>query len=121
MDDDPYVNPYFGEPWPSGICDTAPRTDTPVGELCGFCQLPFQDGDQGILTPAVLAGGQPGTVGWHKECILRQTVGSPFHQLGKCSCHGGTNFDAQTPAERRAEALAAWDLWHQRGTLSPGG
>lgn len=118
-------NPYFGEPWDSPMfddeADAPPRADTPVGEHCGFCTMAICEGDQGIITPAILAGGQPGTVPWHKECLLRQTVGSPFHQLGKCSCHGGENFDPQSPAERRAEALAAWDLWHQIGSVPPGG
>jgi hypothetical protein len=112
---------YFGEPWPSFICEEAPHTDTPVGSLCGFCSLPFEADDQGVTTPAILEGGQPGTLGYHKECWLRTTAGSPFHQLGKCSCQGGENFDPQSPAERRAEALAAWDLWHQHGSFNPGG
>lgn len=117
---DDYRNPYFGEPWDSPFCDEAPRADTPAGEPCGFCSVLFEDGDQGIITPAVLEGGQPGIVAFHKECFLRMSVGSPFHQLGRCSCHGGANFDPQTPAERRAEALATWDLWHQRGSLASG-
>jgi hypothetical protein len=92
-----------------------------VGRLCGFCALAFEEGDRGVVIPAVLEGGQLGTVAYHRECFLRTTVGSPFHQLGKCSCHGGENFQPVNPAERRAEALAAWDLWHQRGSLAPGG
>lgn len=91
-----------------------------MGEPCGFCALPFEEGDQGILTPAILEGGRAGSVGFHRECFMRQAVGSPLHQLGRCSCHGGEDFRPQTPAERRAEALAAWDLWLARATLASG-
>lgn len=114
-------NPYFGEPWDSPFCDMAPRADTPAGELCGFCTDPIQDGDQGVITPAILANGQPGAVPWHRECWMRQIAGSPFHLLGKCSCHGGENFDPQNAAERRAEAGASVDLIRQMGSVPPGG
>ena len=39
--------PYFGEPWPSGVCDNGIQVPTPVGELCILCGTPIQDGDQG--------------------------------------------------------------------------
>jgi len=114
-------NPYFGEPWDSPFCDTAPRTGTPVGERCGFCTDPIQDGDRGIITPAILAGGQPGAVPWHHECWMRQVAGSPFHLRGQCSCHGGENFDARNATERRAEAGASYDLIRQMGGSVPDG
>lgn len=109
-------NPYFGEPWDSPFCDTAPHADTPVGEPCGFCTLPILDGEQGVITPAVLADGVPGRVPWHRECWLRQIVGSPSHLRGTCTCHrGGVDVRPQTPAERRAEAAASAALLQQMG------
>lgn len=91
-------NPYFGAPWASGVCDEpdSHQVETPVGQPCGWCQVPIQDGDQGIVIP-----GPEGPVGHHRECMIAGTVG---HSCGQCGCTEGQ----QTPAQRRQMALDVW-------------
>jgi hypothetical protein len=33
---------------------------------------------------------------FHRECLLRCVVGSLAHQLGTCSCHGGTGHNDES-------------------------
>lgn len=73
---------YFGEPWPSGICDEGTRVDTPVGEHCELCNEPIQVFEQGSFIGAL--HGEEGA--WvsvlapvHKECSLRSVMGGIGH------------------------------------------
>jgi hypothetical protein len=117
---------WFGEPWPSGVCYdedgrllTEMRKDFPEGETCPWCEEVFQPGDQGQAMP--FGGAVSGVTirHQHKECLLRQVVGSLAHLEGRCSCYGGS---AIRPEDwtRRDEALAVWAYWltrAQRGLL----
>lgn len=93
---------YFGEPWPSGVCEMGTQRPTPSGTPCAWCKYPIEDGDQGVLIP--FYGPDELTVlPWHKECFMRSTLPTdrpvvPLESLGP-----------QTPAERRAEAIEVWD------------
>lgn len=105
------MNPYFGEPWPSGCCDEpeSRQAETPVGQPCGWCGVQFDLKDQGLIVPAIGSDGQPLLIGWHKECLLRSTVGS---LSGRCSCHGQDDGAwPATAAARRAEALQIWEFY----------
>lgn len=97
---------FFGEPWPSGLCDTATRTTTPVGESCAHCQEPIADTDQGSFI-----GTMNGPAPVHRECSLRAVLGGIEH-LSAGPHAEGTCYEGTTLSYRES-ALAAWD-WIQR-------
>jgi hypothetical protein len=43
---------------------------------------------------------------WHRECLIRATVGSAAHQLHECPCYGGTREDPPGLTLREAAKLA---------------
>jgi hypothetical protein len=107
------VNAYFGEPWGAPITDGQRREPTPLGVPCVWCRVPIAAGDQGILMGVVGLGGgaskpRATSMPYHRECLMRSTVGSPEHLDGKCTCRGGERPAEQTPQEMRAEALEVW-------------
>ena len=105
------MNAYFGEPWDAPIVDGQTREHTPIGNPCAWCQVPIATGDQGILMGAITGPPQrplASRVPYHRECLMRSTIGSPAHLDGKCTCRGGQPPAEQTPEEMRAEALEVW-------------
>ena len=101
-------NPYFGERWDVPATEGAEQAPTPIGQPCGWCTVPIQDGDRGFLLGHVAADGTAAAQPWHRECLLRCGVGSPAHLDGRCSCRGVAE-DPLTPEQMRAEALEVWD------------
>lgn len=102
---------YFGDPWPSGICDDGLQVDTPIGVRCGLCEEAVVDGDQGEFW----ADGKP----VHRECGFRAVMGGiehlkapEGHALG--SCYAGSTLTY------RQSALQAWDWWQQPNHMSRG-
>jgi hypothetical protein len=67
---------YFGEPWPSGVCDNGIQVPTPVGVNCILCQTPVQEGDQGSF---MHGSDEEGVIPAHKECSLRSVLGGMGH------------------------------------------
>lgn len=104
----------FGEPWDAPVCEDADTAPVPVGEPCGWCKVSIQDGDRGVLMPCLLGDGHLSMLPWHRECLMRSTVGSPAHLRGHCSVHcGGDGTEGSgpvTPEEMRAEALESWHI-----------
>jgi hypothetical protein len=95
--------PYFGEPWPSGVCDDGRRVPTPTGAQCFMCQTPIEEHDQGSFIHA-----ENGPEPVHKECSLRSVLGGIGHQtdhsfwcLQMHDPDGGKTY--------RESALAVWD------------
>lgn len=116
LEDDYPRNPYFGEPWPSGVCEGAPRCPTPVGEKCVHCDEPIQEGDQGSMIGCMMLGEDkksvvPSIRPEHRECQLRAVLGSIGHLKKKCSCYGGEGHD-EPGMTRRQSAMQVWD-WVQ--------
>src|SRR4051812_1663940 len=68
------TEPYFGKPWPSGVCDYGIQVPTPVGTDCILCQTPILEGEQGSFM-----GSENGRVPAHKECSLRSVAGGIGH------------------------------------------
>jgi len=108
---------WFGPAWPSGICYDDDgrlieemRKPFPIGELCLWCDDPFDEtaGDSGQATPYM-----DGIRHVHKECQLRQVTGPVAHLEGRCSCHGGTY--EVTGATAREDALAVWAWVQEHG------
>jgi hypothetical protein len=74
---------WFGEPWPADwrkngrapVCeDDAQRVETPVGDVCLYCEGPIGETDQGILMPYVKADRSATVSGVHILCLIRQVI-----------------------------------------------
>lgn len=122
-----------------------PRVDVPIGKSCGWCDEVFVEADLGVIVTHV--GALPNYVGpppadiedapkdfflsedkgpiavgsaiaYHRECFMRQIVGSVAHQKGTCTCFGGT--EAETPADLspRQEAVAAVAIFRSKERAS---
>jgi hypothetical protein len=124
--------PYFGQPWPSGLCETEEHVDTPVGQLCFECDEPIEEDHQGnfyfanvgipqcmderyvVWVLSSLVHGfesQSGSVALnpvHRECGLRAVSGGighfEDHQLW-CESRG----DPDGGRSRRQSSLEVWD------------
>lgn len=105
---------WFGEAWPSPswpapVCE-GPHAETPVGRTCSWCTEPICAGDNGVIMPFVgtaSSGAHYATSApIHKECWVRQVVGSVAHLDGLCSCFGAV--EQQSPMSMRAEALLVY-------------
>ncbi len=99
-------------PWGPALDGDVAFVPTPVGEKCIQCQEPIADSDSGLLMPFLSEAG-PREVAEHRECFLRGVVGSVGHQLGRCSCFGGTE-DDPPGMTKRAAARAAVALFERR-------
>jgi hypothetical protein len=101
---------WFGPSWPSGICDECPQVHTPVGQPCSHCDEPIVNGDSGI----VYSNGPVA----HRNCFLRQSIGSVAHLRKRCSCYvpGSTEFDPPNMTRRQAadEAVRLWEKMQAR-------
>jgi hypothetical protein len=98
---------YFGEAWPSGVCDDGIRVRAPIGKLCFSCGESIRLGDQGWY----LASGEPR----HRECALRDTLGGIGHHEDHARwCVQG--HDPDGGRSRRQSALEVWEL-HVRGAV----
>lgn len=94
---------FFGEPWPSGVCDTGHQVPVPAGEPCVLCTELIGAGDQGsfMFTPEGVLGPV------HRECSLRSVLGGWGHHadhalwcLERHDPDGGLTY--------RKSALAVW-------------
>lgn len=93
---------FFGDAW----CGRFSRLiDTPIGALCMHCDEPIAPGDSGVVVPHIDASRQTSLMVRHRECFLRDALGSVGHQLGRCTCFGGTEEDP--PGLTRREAARA--------------
>lgn len=92
---------YFGEPWPSGICDEGEQMDTPLDVPCILCMEPIMEGDQGteyVNGPVA-----------HRECGFRAVMGGIGHHVDHVRyCHGELGTDAGLP--KRLSAQLVWRL-----------
>ena len=116
------MNAWFGEPWWSYVCYDDDgrlmeecRVPFPAGKACLYCEEQFQPGDSGVQMPCVRATGSVTIEYAHKECQMRQGLGSVAHLEGRCRCHGGSDNDDPSRT-RRQEALAAWAWVQANGT-----
>lgn len=98
---------YFGEPWPSGICDEGTRVPTPVGEKCALCDEEIQPDDQGSFMGAW--PDRPALAPVHRECSLREVLGGiGHHRDHDYWCH--EMHDPDGGMTYRESALAVWEL-----------
>lgn len=95
---------YFGPP--QGRKEWEEQVEAPVGELCIMCEEAIEPGDVGTINTA----GQIA----HHACSIRAVIGSVGHQLGKCSCFGGTEEDPPGLTRRQAAEAAAALFYNSR-------
>lgn len=105
MTDVPWRLQYFGEAWPSGVCDDGEQAPTPVGELCFECQEPVREGDRGQF----LTVDGPRPVPVHRECQLRVALGGIGH-LEDHAYWCGKQGDPDGGRTSRQSALEVWAL-----------
>jgi hypothetical protein len=107
---------WFGPPWWSYICydeggrlTEEMRKPFPAGEKCLYCDEVFDEaaGDNGTSCPFLSAHAEPEIRHAHKECSMRNVVGS-------VTCLEG-HHDHDTGQTRRQEALAAWAWVQEHG------
>jgi hypothetical protein len=86
---------YFGEPWPSGVCDGGVQVHIPLGKLCFECSEPIEEGQNGSFlyaNPMIAECMDPLRVVYvtvdgmeyamnpmHKECAFRAVMGGIGH------------------------------------------
>jgi hypothetical protein len=99
---------YFGDPWPSGICDSGERVETPVGAPCLLCCERIEADHQGSFI--YHEGPQP----VHKECALRSTIGGIGHVENHVYwCR--EQHDPDGGRTYRQSALEVWEWVQQHG------
>ena len=102
---------YFGDPWPSGVCDEGHQVPTPLGELCMLCGEPIQVFDRGSF---VGLGTYIDLAPVHRECSLREVLGG----IGHFEDHAkwcGEKHDPDGGRTRRQSSLEVWDWVRQHG------
>lgn len=102
---------WFGKAYGCAYESDMPHAPTPVGESCAHCDEAISDGDTGLITAYL------GTEGWtfkplHYDCHMRGIVGGLNHQLGKCTCCGGTEPPDPPHMSKRAAAIAAVNCFY---------
>jgi hypothetical protein len=112
------VSEFFGEPWPSGVCeDDGVQVETPIGQECELCEEQIAEGDQGSFMGGWRWGtGEPAErVGVkspvHRECSLRAVLGG----IGHLTDHVGWCTELHDPdggMSYRQSAIAVW-AWVQ--------
>jgi hypothetical protein len=118
LDNTAMQNTFFGEPWPSEICQRLEPGPTPIGNPCTFCEEPIVDGDQGSWVGAIRMIESEPVPGWsptHRECLLRQVLGGLPHMERRCQCFGGVGYtETDRAMSQREEALAVWAAFMRR-------
>lgn len=102
-------NTFFGEPWPSGVCDDGIQIPAPIGELCGHCDEAIVAGDQGSFMGNGIWPDRPALIPVHKECSLRAVLGGIGHHINHA--HWCTIMhDPDGGKSYRASSLAVWEM-----------
>jgi hypothetical protein len=112
-----WVGTFFGDPWPSGICDEGTQVETPLGVLCLLCREPIQVFDQGSFMASALGLHDAGPQPVHRECSLRSVLGGIGHHISHdywCS----EMKDPDAGGSYRQSALLVWDLVKDHGIPS---
>ena len=101
---------WFGKRYAAPVYESTTQTETPVGAHCIHCEEEIVIGDDGFF----YANGPVA----HRECFLRQTVGSVQHQQKLCSCYvpgADGHYDENGMTPREAARAAVKYLESQEG------
>lgn len=80
-------------------------------DICPYCDETIEAGDQRADT----------VQSFHQECLIRAVAGSAAHQLGECSCCGGTRSDPPGMSVRDSARLAYEAFQMLQGAAGPQG
>jgi hypothetical protein len=105
---------YFGDPWPSGVCEDGTQVPTPVGKTCSLCDEPVQEGDQGTFQGVVQSPASYFIAPVHRECSLRAVMGGIGH-LEDHAYWCGEMHDPDGGRSYRASAILVWHWIQVRG------
>lgn len=94
---------FFGDPWPSGICEYGQRVATPVGHPCAMCKEPIEAHHQGTFLGILSCYLTP----VHRECSLRSVIGGIGH-LEDCAKWCKELHDPDGGRSYRQSALEVW-------------
>jgi hypothetical protein len=97
---------WFGQSWGAPINEDCPETDVPLGATCIWCGELVDEQDSGV----VYSNGPVA----HFECFIRQGVGGVNHQLGRCTCCGGTEDPDPEGLTKREAAVEAVRVFRRR-------
>lgn len=106
-----HVGAFFGEPWPSGVCDEGTQVPTPVGEKCALCDEPVEEKDQGSFMGI---WEQSGLAPIHRECSLRSVFGGIGH-LEDHTFWCGNMHNPDGGRSYRQSSLEVWDWLQEHG------
>lgn len=95
---------YFG-PGNSAHLEKVP---TPEG-VCSWCEEGFNENDHGLVMDQHDEGGITDSL-WHRECLMRNVLGSVAHQRKECSCHDGEGEDEPGLTKREAAKAALAEM-----------
>jgi len=93
-----------------GLKEVSPKGVSTTPKFCGWCGEPIEPGEFDARCSA-----NAGEISFHRNCMLRQAIGSVGHQQGQCSCYvdGSTLGDPEDMTIRQA-ADAAVEFWNWR-------
>ena len=106
---------FFGEPWPSGVCEEGTQIATPIGERCTTCKEPIAHGDRGTREIVIIHRNDEADLAFrsscysHRECSLRAVLGGIGHHID----HDFWCLDRKDPdgtVSLRTSALLVWQV-----------
>lgn len=89
--------------------DGEERVPVPVGATCLHCEEPIEEHHFGQVTPHLTRKGWTECV-LHWECAARAIIGGLNHQLGVCTCCGGTEEPDPPGMTKREAAVVAFQF-----------
>lgn len=98
---------YFGEAWPSGVCDEGRQVPTPVGELCCYCGELIEADHQGTFIANGYDPQLPSFLPQHKECSLRSVMGG----IGHIEDHARWCLKEHDPDGARTPRQSSLEVW----------
>lgn len=75
---------WFGETWDAPICEDGYQVESPLGEVCLYCEGVIEDGERGVLTAASpsiegtfrwwIGGHEVYVAAYHIDCFLSSII-----------------------------------------------
>lgn len=109
------MSDWFGEPWPSGVCEDGEQKPTPTGVECLLCDEKIVEGDRGVFRFAIDEDGWRVDAAIHRECDLRSVTGGIEHLTAGPHAVGSC-YEGSTLSYRQS-ALQAWEWVMSHGMV----
>ena len=100
---------WFGESWGAPVCEADEHQPTP-DVPCAGCDVPIQEGDQGVLLPFAGDPGDPPELAYHHGCLMWNLGLSHVHVLweGLPLCRFQMGFPKDWPEGHKWTRLETW-------------